>query len=70
MAKKIESVESTVRNIRRKTRKKYSAEEKIRIVIEWLRAESTVAELSRREGLHKASTTNGAKNFWKLENSD
>jgi len=36
MAKK-KNVESTVREIRRKTRKKYSAEEKIRIVLEGLR---------------------------------
>ena len=33
MAEKKESAESTVRNIRRNTRKKYSAEEKIRIVV-------------------------------------
>ena len=45
MAKKKESVEQTVRNIRRKTRKQYSSEEKIRIVLEGLRGESTVAEL-------------------------
>ena len=50
MAKK-ESAESTVRNIRRNTRKKYSAEEKIRIVLEGLRGESTIAELCRREGI-------------------
>jgi len=50
MAKK-ESVESTVRNIRRKTRKKYGAEEKIRIVLEGLKGESTIAELCRREGI-------------------
>ena len=51
MAKKIASVEQTVRNIRRKTRKQYSSEEKIRIVLEGLRGESTVAELCRREGI-------------------
>ena len=51
MAKK-ESVEKTVRNIRRKTRKKYSAEDKIRIVLEGLRGETTIAELCRREGIH------------------
>ena len=38
MAKKKESVEQTVRNIRRKTRKQYSVEEKIRIVLEGLKA--------------------------------
>jgi transposase len=46
------STESTVREIRRKTRKKYSAEEKIRIVLEGLRGESSIAELCRREGIH------------------
>ena len=51
MAKKKESVEQTVSNIRRKTRKQYSSEEKIRIVLEGLRGESTVAELCRREGI-------------------
>ena len=40
-----ESVESTVRNIRRNTRKKYGAEEKIRIVLEGMKGESTIAEL-------------------------
>ena len=52
MAKKKESVEQTVRNIRRKTREQYSSEEKIRIVLEGLeRGEKTVAELCRREGI-------------------
>ena len=45
MAKKKATAEGTVRNIRRRTRKQYSAEEKIRIVIEGLRGEMTVAEL-------------------------
>jgi len=51
MTKK-KDVETTVREIRQKTRKKYSAEEKIRIVLEGLRSESTIAELCRREGIH------------------
>lgn len=46
------SVEATVREIRRRTRKKYNAEEKMRIVLEGLRGETSVAELCRREGLH------------------
>jgi len=45
------SAEKTVREIRRKTRKKYSAEEKIRIVLEGLRGEAGIAELCRREGI-------------------
>ena len=47
MAKK-ESAEATVRNIRRNTRKKYGAEEKIRIVLEGLKGESTIAEFRRQ----------------------
>ena len=46
MAKKTKSAESTVRNIRRNTRKKYGAEEKIRIVLEGLRGKSTPANIS------------------------
>ena len=46
------SVEKTVRDIRRRTRKKYSSEEKIRIVLEGLRGEESIAELCRREGLN------------------
>ena len=46
------SVENTVRDIRRRTRKKYSAEEKIRIILEGLRGEESIAELCRKEGLN------------------
>ncbi|MBV1906022.1 MAG: transposase [Pseudomonadales bacterium] len=49
---KRQSVEQSVRDIRRSTRKKYSAEEKIRIVLEGLRAEDSVAELCRREDIN------------------
>ena len=45
------SAEEVVRDIRRQTRKKYSAEEKIRIVLEGLRGEDSIAELCRREGI-------------------
>ena len=43
--------ERLVKNIRRVTRKHYSAEEKIRIVLEGLRGEDSIAELCRREGI-------------------
>jgi transposase len=46
------SVEKTVRDIRRRTRKQYSAEEKIRIVLEGLRGEDTISELCRKEGIN------------------
>lgn len=44
--------ESIVREIKRRTRKKYSSEEKIRIVLEGLRGEMSIAELCRKEGLN------------------
>jgi transposase len=43
--------EARVREIRRKTRRRYSAEEKIRIVLEGLKGEESIAELCRREGI-------------------
>ncbi len=43
--------EKAVRDIRRKTRRKFSAEEKIRIVLEGLRGEESIASLCRREGI-------------------
>ena len=43
--------EKVVKDIRRATRKQYSAEEKIRIVLEGLRGEDSIAELCRREGI-------------------
>jgi hypothetical protein len=45
------SSERTVKDIRRATRKQYSAEEKIRIVLDGLRGEHRIAELCRREGI-------------------
>ena len=45
------SAEDRVREIRRKTRKKYSAEEKVRIVLEGPRGEESIAALCRREGM-------------------
>jgi transposase len=62
MAKK-QDVETTVREIRRKTRKKYSAEEKMRIVLEGLRGENTIAELCRREGIHPNMYYKWSKEF-------
>src|SRR6187455_3844510 len=46
-----DGAEATVRDIRRRTRKQYSAEEKIRIVLAGLRGEDSIAELCRREGI-------------------
>ena len=46
-----DAADRTVKNIRRKTRKRYSSEDKIRIVLAGLRGEDTIAELCRQEGI-------------------
>ena len=46
-----DAAERTVKDIRRKTRKRYSSEEKIRIVLAGLRGEDSIAELCRQEGI-------------------
>ena len=58
-----ETTEKTIRNIRRQTRKKYSAEEKIRIVLEGLRGDESIAELCRREGLSQSMYYKWSKEF-------
>lgn len=61
--KKSTSPESVVREIKRKTRRKYSSEEKIRIVLEGLRGEESIAELCRREGIPPNLYYNWSKEF-------
>ena len=46
-----ETAKKVVKNIRRKTRQTYSAEEKIRIVLAGLRGEESISVLCRREGI-------------------
>ena len=55
--------EKTVRDIRRKTRKQRSSEEKIRIVISGLRGEESVAALCRREGIAESLYYSWSKEF-------
>ena len=57
------SAEATIRDIKRKTRRKHSAEEKIRIVVEGLRGEMTIAELCRREGIAESLSYSWSKEF-------
>jgi transposase len=49
------SSEKTVKDIHRATRKQYSAEEKVRIVLDGLRGEESIAELCRHEGICPSS---------------
>src|ERR1700739_3571042 len=58
-----ESAEKTVRDIRRATRRHHSAEEKIRIVLEGLRGEDSVAELCRKEGINQNLYYRWSKDF-------
>ena len=55
--------EKIVREIKRKTRRKFNSEEKIRIVLEGLRGEETIAELCRREGISPNLYYNWSKEF-------
>ena len=57
------AAEQTVKSIRRATRKIYSAEEKIRIVLEGMRGECSIAELCRREGLAQSMYYKWSKDF-------
>jgi putative transposase len=57
------SSERTVKDIRRATRKQYSAEEKIRIVLDGLRGEHSIAELCRREGIAESLYYTWSKEF-------
>ena len=57
------SAEQLVKDIRRATRRQFSAEEKIRIVLDGLRGEATIAELCRREGIAKSLYYSWSKEF-------
>ena len=57
------SPEARVREIRRKTRRRYSSEEKIRIVLEGLKGEESIAEICRREGISPNLYYNWSKEF-------
>ena len=55
--------EDAIRDIRRATRRHFSAEEKIRIVLEGLRGEESIAELCRREGIASSMYYGWSKEF-------
>ena len=48
-----DSAEKTVREIRRRTRRRHSSEEKIGIVVDGLRGEDSIAQLCRKEGINQ-----------------
>ena len=55
--------ESIVRQIKRKTRRKFSAEEKIRIILTGLRGEESITDLCRKEGIHPTNYYKWSKSF-------
>ena len=57
------SPESIVREIKRKTRRKFTAEEKIRIVLSGLRGEESITDLCRKEGIHPTNYYKWSKSF-------
>jgi transposase len=57
------SAESIVREIKRKTRRKFTAEEKMRIVLEGLRGEESITDLCRKEGIHPTMYYKWSKSF-------
>jgi transposase len=57
------TAERIVKDIRRRTRKHHSAEEKIRIVLEGLRGEESIAEICRREGIATSLYYSWSKEF-------
>ena len=61
--RKPDGAEKLVRDIRRATRRQYAAEEKIRIVLEGLRGETSIAELCRKEGIAQSMYYGWSKEF-------
>ena len=57
------AVEKAVREIKRRTWRRFSPEDKIRIVLQGLRGEDSIAELCRREGLHQNQYYRWSKEF-------
>ena len=57
------AVEKAVREIKRRTRRRFSPEDKIRIVLQGLRGEDSIAQLCRREGLHQNQYYRWSKEF-------
>lgn len=57
------SANSLISELKRKTRKSYSSEDKIRIIIEGMRGEVSVAELCRQEGISQANYYKWSKDF-------
>ena len=63
MNKQRTSTTSLIRDVKRRSRRKFSAEEKIRIVLEGLRGEESIAEICRKESIHPNQYYKWSKDF-------
>ena len=63
MESRKKSADSTIKEIKRQTRRVYSAEEKIRFVIEGLRGEDSIAAICRKYGINDNLYYNWSKDF-------
>jgi transposase len=61
--RKKQEPESIIREIKRKTRRKFTSEEKIRIVLEGMQGESSIADVCRKEGIHPTQYYKWSKTF-------
>ena len=61
--------EQAGKDIRRATRRHFSAEDKIRIVLDGLRGDDSIAELCRKEGIARACITSGRRSSWRPANA-
>ena len=60
------SPKSVVREIKRKTRRKFNSEERIRIILEGLKGEDSIAAICRREGIAPSLYYKWSKMFYRL----
>lgn len=58
-----QAADRTIKDIRRQTRRKYTAEDKIRIVLSGLKGEDSIAELCRQEGIAQSQYYSWSKEF-------
>ena len=65
MAKK-KSTSALISTLKRKTRKTYGSEEKIKIIIEGIRGDTSIAELCRKEGISQANYYKWTKDFMEV----
>lgn len=63
MTRKKSTTKSIISNVKRQTKRKFSAEEKIRIVLEGLRGEETIASICRKESIHPNLYYKWSKDF-------